>query len=526
MINILNESVIRIEKSSGARTESSLPEVYAALMTDQVGAFPALRPHQRHAWHAFLAQLGGMAMHRANVDRPPDDAKTWSKLIRGLTPDYPDDEPWQLVVPGITEPAFMQPPARTAEKEKEYKSVVATPDALDMLVTSKNHDLKAIVGALAAVDDWIFALITLQTMEGFGGARNYGISRMPSGYGNRPAFSFSPAIGPGAHIRRDLDALLEHRQGILDEYEVKDGGISLLWTRPWDGTQAESLLINQLEPFYIEVCRRIRLRKINGKFEAVRANSLSRRIVDVKGLTGDPWAPVGKSVNQKDTPPAFLGQRKFSYERIVDGMFSPDWKEPCLLRLTQYDRNSDGTMYLIARGLVRGEGRTGGYHERIIPLRPKTVQIFGQPSGPSKLEDVARERITDTHNIQRILQHAIATFAAHGNGDRGTHRNGRPSPNDLARPWVQQLDEIVDSHFFDDLQIEFEAVDDNERKRIRSQWLQDFVVANANRVLNDSWNFLACPDSQRIRASATSQNIFNGRLCREFNVVLDQPLGV
>ena len=40
-------------------------------------------------------------------------------------------------------PAFMQPPARAAEREKDFKSVVSTPDDLDMLVTSKNHDIKS-----------------------------------------------------------------------------------------------------------------------------------------------------------------------------------------------------------------------------------------------------------------------------------------------------------------------------------------------------------------------------------------------
>ena len=258
--------------------------------------------------------------------------------------------------------------------------------------------------------------------------------------------------------------------------------------------------------------------------EAVRSNSLSRRIVDIKGLTGDPWTPVGKSTNQRGTPPAFLGSRKFGYERIVDGLFSPDWKEPYLLRLTQHDRNSHETMYLVARGMVRGEGGTAGYHERIIPLRPKTMQIFGNRSGPNKLEDVARERITDVHNVQRILRHAVATFAAHGNSDRTAHRNGHPSPNNLAVPWVRQLDDIVDARFFEDLQTELEAVEDDERRRVRSNWLADFVIASATMVLRASWDSLPCPDSQRIRASATSHNIFNGRLYQEFNVSLDQPL--
>ena len=170
MLNILTEPVIRLDLSDGVRKEASLPEVFAALVGDEVVSLPGLRPHQRHAWHAFLVQLGAMAMHRAGRTDLPDIAGEWAGLIRGLTPDFPEDEPWRLVVEDITKPAFMQAPASSKEKAQDFKAVVATPDQLDMLVTSKNHDLKSSIASRAAADDWLFALVTLQTMEGFGGA--------------------------------------------------------------------------------------------------------------------------------------------------------------------------------------------------------------------------------------------------------------------------------------------------------------------------------------------------------------------
>ena len=102
MLNILTEPVIRLDLSGGVRKDANLPEVFAALVSDKVVSFPALRPHQRHAWHAFLVQLGAMAMHRAGGVDLPDIADEWAKLIRGLTPDFPEDEPWQLVVEDIT----------------------------------------------------------------------------------------------------------------------------------------------------------------------------------------------------------------------------------------------------------------------------------------------------------------------------------------------------------------------------------------------------------------------------------------
>ena len=81
MYNILAEHLIRMDISDGSRLVASLPEVYAALMADEVDAFPALRPHQRHAWHAFLVQLGAMAMHRADLGYPAGNRRRVGRAI-------------------------------------------------------------------------------------------------------------------------------------------------------------------------------------------------------------------------------------------------------------------------------------------------------------------------------------------------------------------------------------------------------------------------------------------------------------
>ena len=80
-----------------------------------------------------------------------------------------------------------------------------------MLVTAKNHDLKQAVMTEARAEDWLFALVTLQTMEGFLGAGNYGISRMNGGFANRAAISLAPPGGPAAQWRRDLRQVLALR---------------------------------------------------------------------------------------------------------------------------------------------------------------------------------------------------------------------------------------------------------------------------------------------------------------------------
>ena len=514
MLNLLTEPLIRCDQSSGGCVDVTLPQVYAALMADEVEAFPALRSHQRHAWHAFLVQLSAMAVHRKGLEDPPKTTEEWAGLLRGLTSDWPDDEPWQLVVDDIIKPAFMQPPARTREREQDYKTMVTTPDDLDMLVTSKNHDLKAKVAEQAHTDDWIFALVTLQTMEGYGGRYNYGISRMPSGYGNRPAFSLTPSTRPGGHFKHDLIALMKHKQAILDDYPMTDPGITLLWVMPWDGTKAEPKLLTEMAPYYIEICRRIRLKRESDKVVAARANSDERRIVDAKGLTGDPWSPVSNNANPRGTPPAFLGARKFGYQRVVDGLFSADWKQPLLLTPAASGRGTDGDMQLVARGMVRGEGGTEGYHERNIPLRHRTLQIFGRTGGAKQLEDIARERIEDVGTVQRILSHAIQVFAARGDADNIT-----PEQRSLARTWLTRLDEMVDTTFFDELQMEFEA-DDSARQGIRRNWLmndesEDGVINHARALLSYAEDSLPCSSMYRYKARTNAETLFRIRIERE-----------
>ena len=510
MLNILTEPFVKLNTSDASRVSASLPDVYAALMADSVDAFPALRPHQRHAWHAFLVQLGAMAMHRVDIGEPPDDAATWAALLRGLTPEYPEDEPWQLVVDDITQPAFMQPPAHSKEREKEYKNPVDTPDELDMLVTSKNHDLKSSVAAQANANDWLFALITLQTMEGFGGAGNYGISRMNGGLGSRPAFTLAPSGGPGAHVRRDITALLERYSELLDHYPMTDTGVGLLWTTPWDGTPQEALLLNRLAPLYIEVCRRIRLRcDANGNLQGVRTSSKAARIEakDLKGRTGDPWTPISI---KRDGLPLTLGSGGFTYKRVTDYLTSADWERPALLRPTQPERRSPETMQLVARAMVRGQGKTEGYHERIIPLRPLMQRAIGRAGATPELGDIARSRVDQIGLIQRILSHAIQVFVARGDSDKVGSEQRR-----LATPWLNRLDEIVDLTFFDNLQDEFEAEETN-RQSIRNEWLRNNgktgVIDHARNLLSSSEDSLPCPAIHRYRARVGAEGLFEGRI--------------
>lgn len=103
MLNLFSSPIIRVV-AGGELHRLTLPQTLATLMRDEVESFPGLRPHQRHAWHMFLAQLGAIALYRAQRNEAPQDAEDWADLLPGLTGGA--QEPWSLVVADLAKPAF------------------------------------------------------------------------------------------------------------------------------------------------------------------------------------------------------------------------------------------------------------------------------------------------------------------------------------------------------------------------------------------------------------------------------------
>ncbi len=461
-MNTLLSPLIRAVPREGDPALLTLPGVLAALMADRIAAFPALRAHQRHAWHAFLAQLGAMALHASGLTEPPDNEAAWSKLLRALTPDDPDDHAWSLVTPPDC-PALLQPPL--PDGLAALKKDIATPDALDMLVTAKNHDIKQAAMAAAQPDDWLFALLTLQTMDGYSGAGNYGISRMNGGYANRAALGRVPPGGSGAQVQRDMRALLGLRTGIADRnlYPVT-GGLALVWLAPWDGTA--SLPAARLDPLYIEICRRVRLIERNGVLSARTGSSKAERIVPPPGgVTGDPWAPL--RVEKDGTLKALtLNARGFDYRHMVDLMFCTDGGRPAPLQEPAAGDPTRG-MVLLARALVRGQGKTEGYYERRVPLSEK-VRFLG-PTDPAAAAASARVELAG--EIQgRVLRPALLALLQNG-----------PDKIDLSRddprthPFLAAFDRIVDRDFFENLWTEMEHDEQAACDAARAGWVRGLL---------------------------------------------------
>lgn len=492
-MNLLSAALI----SAQPRAMLSLPGLLAAMARDEVRGFPALRPHQRAAWHCFLVQLGALALFRAGRTNLPVTDDDWRILLLALSGG---PEAWDLFAPDAR-PGFMQPPAPAGLKW----TPVDTPDALDLLITSRNHDLKQRVAQDCDPQDWLFALVSLQTSEGYGGAGNHGIARMNGGSSSRAMLAFAPdpqgrgVIDPSQWWRRDVLTLLRLRSQGREIAPGRPGGPALLWTLPWpEGVQLD---LTALDPWCIEVCRRIRLVRKDGKIVALRATSKAARI-DAKafsGVTGDPWAPITAGESQKSLT---LGEGNFTYRRLNDLLFSRHWHPSPLA--DPHEDEGDGL--LLAEALSRGNSKTDGLKSRVIPVPGRVLSFLFQES----TAQMANEQIEEIGAFDTALKFGLATFAADGAATVPLSAYARSNPARAA--FDAQADTMFFSALFDRVQADAEAgLAGKEQARIR------FLKALLNRArLEFAAALPSIPVSaiRRPRARARAERAFDRSLRR------------
>ena len=514
MFNLLTHHLIRVDRSDGTRDVLSLPGVLEAMVSDRVTGFPALRPHQRHAWHAFLAQLGVLALVKAGYTDPPHGEEEWRELLRMLTPGFPHDDPWCLVVEDSANPAFMQCPA--TEGLAAYKKLQTTPDDLDLLATAKNHDVKSSIASHAEADDWVFALIDVQTMSGYLGAGHHRIARMNGGYSSRPCLGLAPADGGlGAHVVHDIRRMIELRDRLSHAYAPHyfdpENGLALLWLEPWDGTN--SFRMEHLDPYFIEICRRVRLGCRNGRIVGLTATSKKPRIsaAEAKGDVGDHWTPV--TVDGKALSLSSVG---FRYDRLQKLIL--DGKAFRLPPAMEVDASSDDSWQLVARGIAAGQGKTEGYHERTdIVLGPKmTRSMLSGGEGRDELAELGKAQIEEINEVTRALGLAIAIAASGGKDAASLSKSDR----ERGYPYLRRLDAVADSHFFSALQERFEAPEE-DRPAARRVFAR-LLIRRASALLREATETVPCTSIHRFRAQARATSAFWWRLRRPESVFSDQ----
>jgi CRISPR system Cascade subunit CasA len=497
----------------GGLHRDSLFGVFAALARGEAWSFAALRPHQREPWHAFTVQVAALALIRAGIDDLPGGEATWRELLIALTPDHPDGEAWALVVDDWSKPALLQPPVVAAANRADYKSRLATPDALDMLVTSRNHDVKQERMAAAGEEEWLFALVTLQTTEGFLGAGNYGISRMNGGFATRMSLGVRPSGGgAAAAFRRDVRRLVADARGRPD----RPAGMALLWTDPWDGTR--SLAFDGLDELYVEICRRVRLCRTMTGIEALAAGSKVARVAGdaIGGNTGDPWAPTvidTKKERKTFGKPISVspGAAGFGYRQMAR-LLNPQKVTVPLLAHMHEDDDVTG-LALVASALVRGQGKTEGLHRRRIPV--SRIEQAGQFDPRRMLDAIggtASVRADDAYEAGRKLRRALILMMQ-GGPDQA--RLDDDSAGRKADPWVKRFDTIVDRRFFEDdfwAATTATAADGAEVPSDHRQAWRQRLRGLAGEVFAEAAEAAPRTEMRRVRAIARGRSMLDGQM--------------
>jgi CRISPR system Cascade subunit CasA len=499
---LLTDPVFTVDAPDGARAVVSLPAVLQRLAAGTPTDFGALQAHQIQSWESFLVQLGALATV-AEGGTMPTTEEGWRRALLTLTGG--DDAPWRLVVDDAKKAAFMQPPI-AGKDYRAPKDAYAAPDELDLLVTPKNHDVKGARAMRARTEHWAFALVSVQTCDGYPGKGTYGVTRMNGGFGSRPSLGATTGLSLDKRFVRDLRLWIERRDRAAEEFGLRaQGGHALLWTVPWDGNS--SLSLADLDPCFIEVCRQIRLGNAPRSVVAWKAPSTTRR-VDAearKGELGDIWIPIKRGEERTAFTSADTG---FSYKVVSELLVGEKYDRAPAMEVRPDDR---GGVLLVARVLVRGQGKTGGLHERVLPIPERARRsVFGAKDQRDALGRLARERVDDVAKVQnKVLHVALCALLQAVAEDQKLDLK-----DDRTQRWKRDFDARIDAVFFDALwdDLDLAATDPNAA---RASW-QGRAIAIARDVFRDALDAVPLPSVRAYRARAISERVFEGSARKNF----------
>lgn len=510
-MNLLTDSLLRVQTDKGLQ-RINLPALMAALGCDEVHQLVGMQRHQEDAFHVFLCCLTGAILARRGDTDPAQSDDYWRDGLRALAEEAGDDA-WTLVVDDLSRPAFMQPPLPKADQGK-VEPKADTPDELDLLVTSKNHDIKQARASHAHTDEWIYALISLQTMSGYPGRDNPGISRMNGGFGNRPIVELVRSRSPGGRWRDAVLRLLHHRGKVLaGEYGYDPQGLVLVWVEPWDGQAG--LPLSRLDPFYVEICRRVRLRGGDAITHAEAVPSKSNRIAakQLNGVVGDAWLPVDVKGPDSERSPGVkaltVPPQGLTPEILRRLVFADE------LNLTALQRPLDawkGEMWLVASVLVRGQGTTDGFYERHVRLPPPVQhRIFGPPSQRGPLAALSKSAIEYAGKMQQaVLKPAVFVYLE---GSPGKLQFDRDSAQAWWIRFARRFDHLWSEDYFSWLWSVPDPFDEQTVLTDRANQLRDHALT----VLHEVEQTIPAHTGRRYRTHTLAEDRFWGALYHKNN---------
>lgn len=512
-LSLLDDDVVRVVHQQQAR-RLSLPSLLALLTTGADLNFVALRPHQQPAWHAFLVTLAFHCLEAAGTTELPGDAVGWRTLMQGLTPEFPDGEPWCLVVDEWEKPAFLQSPCAVKQRD-DYKRRQESVQEIDLLITSKNHDEK--LGKMhrpqaVDADAMVYALVSLQGFAAYGGRTLYNTMRMNGSSSSRSQFRLVFERGAGAEFLRDLKALLAHADSMW--HAAAETGLDigtrqtlrLLWLPAWGD---DSLSLRDVHPWCLEVTRRVRLGMDDKGLHSFVAGSASARVAakDRAGLVLDPWVPI----NRKDAEPKALTVSKdsFQYYKLAPILFDPaQFELPVLAQPGADEMQQRAGATLVAQVTVGGNCTTDGVIRREVFMPLPVLRRRSQ--SPYALALRSQQFIDAASTVQRsVLRPALIQFFD------GSDAPNWKSPDALraVQTWTALFETQVDEVFYTKL---FESIGgDLMDEPAAAAWFQVMKPIAAG-VFLAAVEAMPCSVVSRLMARGRAQRVFDNGLKKHF----------
>jgi len=262
--------------------------------------------------------------------------------------------------------------------------------------------------------------------------------------------------------------------------------------------------INELEPFFVEAVRPVRLVSgVDGMF-AMGAISKARLIgpkaLD-SGVLGDPWIPINVADNKKGESALTLAAAGWTPEKLVDLLFEKGFR----LMPLQKARSGSGDLLFIGSAIVRGQGTTEGFHSFRVPVPAKVRATLLGAQAAQPLAAFARELLQAAAAAAAALRAALMSMA------EGGPEKLDPEKKSIAA-WTKQVSAIAthrwNDRFFPTL---WQAADPSARESVKSEWKAS-LVAEVRQALQDAEQRLPTPSARRWRAVTQARGLLEAML--------------
>ena len=201
-----------------------------------------------------------------------------------------------------------------------------------------------------------------------------------------------------------------------------------------------------------------------------------------------------------------MGAGGFDYRLLQRVLFrSGESRQPLAFKALPGESGKNAELHFAA--LVRGQGKTEGFHERVIPLPAAVALHFERGADEDEDDDTSLEQLSErmvahAGGVRKVLRQAVTVYL-----------QGPDNPNFKkldAASVVARFDRRTDEEFFKHLFAAPEA----GYSPSEQEW-QRFLKDTAVKLARDAWDRLSPPSARRERAQFASETVLFGGLRKQ-----------